>query len=125
MSVQNSDRSLKSYAVAAATGSSYVIGYISAANTIARTSGSGVIMAGVIENNPNDTDDVARVCTLGITKVHAGTGAIARGNVLTSDGRGYAIAVTGTEYAIGIAEEASTQDGQLIEIKVLPTVTGA
>jgi len=124
MAIQG-ERSLKSYAVAAATGTSYVIGYISAANTIARATGSGTIIAGVIENNPKVADDVASVCVLGMTKVHAGTGAISRGDVLTADSRGYAIAVTGTEYAIGTAEEASTVDGQLIAIKVIPTVTGA
>jgi hypothetical protein len=124
MSVQNSNRDLKSYAVAGATGTDYVIGYISAANTVARATGTGVQFCGVIENNPLLSTDVARVCTLGITKVHAGTGAIAVGDQLTSDARGYAIkqlpAVTGP--VIGTAEEASTQDGQLIEIKVLPVV---
>ena len=125
MAVQNSSRDLKTYKVAAATGTSYVLGYISAADTIARATGSGVIFAGVIENNPDNACDVARVCTLGITKVHAGTGAIAVGDVLTSDERGYAVAVTGTEYAVGTAEEASTVDGQLIEIKILPTAIGS
>ena len=124
MAIQNSNRDLKTYKVAAATGSTYVIGYISAANTVARATGTGVQFCGVIENNPATSSDVASVCTLGITKVHAGTGAITRGAKLTSDARGYAIASANdaTAPVIGTAEEASTVDGQLIEIKVLPVI---
>lgn len=120
MSVQNSSRDLKTYKVAGATGTAYILGYISAADTVAKATGTGVFCCGVIENNPDNANDVARVCTMGITKVHAGTGAIARGDKLTSDARGYAIKTTASENQVGTAEEASTQDGQLIEIKVLP-----
>lgn len=118
MAVQG-ERLLKSYNVAAATGSSYIIGYISAADTIAKATGSGVFYAGVIENNPKNSSDKASVVVSGMAKVHAGTGAIARGAALTSDARGYAIATTnGGDNIVGFAEEASTVDGQLIQIKV-------
>jgi len=120
MSVQNADRQLKTYKVAGATGTELIIGYQSAANTVAQATGTGVMAVGIIENNPATSSDVARVCYGGITKVHAGTGAIARGDKLTSDGRGYAVKTTATENSVGYAEEASTQDGQLIEIRVTP-----
>lgn len=120
MAVQG-ERLLKSYNVAGATGTSFVIGYISAADTIARASGSGSLLVGVIENNPTNSSDKASVVVSGMAKVHAGTAAIARGAGLTADARGYAIATTNSgDNIIGYAEEASTVNGQLIQIKVAP-----
>jgi len=121
MAVQG-ERMLKSYDVAAATGSTYVIGYISANNTVARASGTGAFFAGIIENAPTNSSDKASVCVAGLTKVRAGTAAILRGTPLTSDANGHAItlAATATSHVLGYAEEAPTGYGQLFAIRVNP-----
>lgn len=130
MSIQSSQRFLKSYGVGTTSllgvngGTDYVIVYQSGPNTVARADGTGRIFEGIMENNPNNVNDVARVCYGGISKVRAGTGPIIIGDLLTSDARGYAIKklVTTTSPSIGVAQEANATDGQLIEIRVNPVV---
>ena len=121
MTVQG-EKLLKSYKVAGATGSTYVVGYQSAADTVARATGTGAMMVGIIENNPTNASDRASVCFSGMTKARAGTAAIVRGAVLTSDANGHVVTQTNaaTSYSVGIAEEASTAYGQLIALKVNP-----
>lgn len=120
MAIQ-AERHLANFGVAAATGTSFVIGYLSAANTVARADGSGRAYIGIIENDPALADESASVCIGGLSKVHAGTGAISRGDSLTADARGYAVATTNDlDQIVGRAVDASTADGQLIAVVVSP-----
>ena len=121
MAIQQ-ERFTENFKVTAATGSSYVIGYSSANDTVARATGTTVMPIGVIENSPTSSADTARVCTAGATKVHAGTSAIAIGDWLKADARGYAVAdaLGSTGPKLGVSKQTNTVDGELIEIEVRP-----
>jgi len=121
MGVQG-ERLLKTYDTAAATGTNFTIVYQSAANQITRVSGTEQIIVGVIENGPLKASESARVCFGGMAKVHAGTGAITRGQELRSDSRGYAVpaGTAGADEILGYAEEAAVTDGQIIAVRIAP-----
>jgi hypothetical protein len=87
---------------------------ISAAQTVALT-GAGERAIGVLTNAPDAAGKPASVRILGTVEVMCGA-AVAAGNLLKSDANGKAInASVANDDFFGIALEAATADGDIIE----------
>lgn len=93
----------------------YYAMYVSAANTVT-IAGANAKVVGVLQNTPDAANETAVVRVCGTTKVVAGE-AIAAGKYVTSTSAGKAeVADAAGEHCFGVALEAATADGDIIEI---------
>lgn len=82
--------------------------------------GDGVVVCGVLQDDPAAAGRAALVRTVGTTKVVAGA-AIAAGASIAADSAGKAKTAATGDYIAGFCGPvAATADGQLIEMELLP-----
>jgi hypothetical protein len=82
--------------------------------------GDGLQAHGVLQNDPPAAGRAANVGISGITKVVAG-GTCTAGSNVSADTNGRAVNTVSGDFALGVACESATTDGQIISILLCPT----
>lgn len=81
--------------------------------------GDGLAGHGVLQNDPSAAGQAANVAVGGESKVYAG-GTCTAGNYVAADTNGRAVNIVSGDFALGIAKESATTNGQIISIIVAP-----
>lgn len=81
--------------------------------------GDGLIGHGVLQNDPSAAGQGANVCIAGQSKVVAG-GACTAGGYISANTNGRAVNTVSGDFALAIALETATTDGQIISCVVTP-----
>ncbi len=81
--------------------------------------GDGLAGHGVLQNDPSAAGQGANVCIGGQSKVVAG-GACTSGGYVAADTNGRAVNVVSGDFALGVALETATTNGEIISIIVMP-----
>lgn len=97
----------------------YLFVELSAAQTVDACNATTDKSLGVLQNDPGAAGLPAVVAYAGTTKVIAG-GAISAGANVAPTSAGKAQTAVATQYARGVALEAASSDGDIIEILLLP-----
>lgn len=79
--------------------------------------GDGLLAHGVLQNDPSAAGQGATVRISGVTKVYAG-GACTRGGLVSSTAAGRAVNTVSGDFALGVALETGTNDGDIISVKL-------
>lgn len=85
----------------------------------AAATGDGLAGHGVLQNDPSAAGQGANVCIAGQSKVVAG-GACTAGGYVAADTNGRAVNVVSGDFALGVALQTSTTNGEIISIIVMP-----
>ncbi len=81
--------------------------------------GDGLAGHGVLQNDPSAAGQGANVCISGQSKVVAG-GTCTAGTYVAANTNGRAVNIVSGDFALGLALESATTDGQIISILVMP-----
>ena len=81
--------------------------------------GDGLAGHGVLQNDPSAAGQAANVAIAGQSKVVAG-GTCTAGTYVAADTNGRAVNIVSGDFALGLALESATTNGQIISILVMP-----
>lgn len=85
----------------------------------AAATGDGLAGHGVLQNDPSAAGQACNVAIGGQSKVVAG-GTCTAGTYVAADTNGRAVNIVSGDFALGLALESATTDGQIISILVMP-----